>query len=77
MAENADDEATRQMRRELTEWWLLSYGSVSGAEFRQFAVELIGTSFYMTSEIIRLANPDKVRQLWTKHLQLLMKHGGS
>lgn len=79
MAENADDEATRQMRRELIAWWLSAFdvqGSATAAEFRQFAVELAGISFYTTTEIIGTVGAEKVKQLWTKHLQLLMKHGG-
>jgi len=80
MAEDADDEATRQMRRELIAWWLSGYdsrGSATAAEFRRLAVELVGTHFYTTTEIIGAVGAEKVKQLWTKHLQLLMKHGGS
>ena len=80
MAENADDEATRQMRRELIAWWLSAYdvrGSATAAEFRRFAIKLVGSSSYTTTEIIGAAGAEKVKQLWTKHLQLLMKHGGS
>jgi len=80
MAENADDEATRRMRRELIAWWLSSYDTENVeviTKFRQFAVELAGTSFYTTTEIIGAAGAEKVNQLWTKHLQLLMRHGGS
>lgn len=79
MAENADDEATRRMRRELIAWWLSSYDTADVeviTEFRQFAVALIGTSSYITTEIIGTAGAEKVKQLWTKHLQLLMRHGG-
>ena len=65
------------MRRELTEWFVSIYGSVSAVEFRQFAVELVGTHFYTTTEIIGTVGAEKVKQLWTKHLQLLMRHGGS
>jgi len=77
MAENADDEATRQMRRELIAWWLSNYDAQGSAEFRQFAVELVGTHFYTTTEIIGTVGAEKVKQLWVKHLQLLMKHDGS
>ena len=59
------------------EWWVSIHSFQSSVEFRQFAVELAGTSFYTTTEIIGAAGAEEVKQLWTKYLQLLMKHGGS
>lgn len=81
MAEDADDEVTRQMRWELTEWWKSLVGPKINTnlvtEFSRFAGLLIGSNLYPISQVIRVVDADKVKQLWTKHLQLLMKHGDS
>jgi len=65
------------MRRELTEWWLSAYDVQSSVEFRRFAIKLVGSSSYTTTEIIGTVGAEKVKRLWAKYLQLLMKHGGS